>query len=196
MMPDQSFPDSELRYTQQIEQQAQAQSRTQSTATPTATPPPAQAPVPGPSTATVNGNGGKRKDTLSAKATGPAGSGDEVAPPPKRRRQSRVPKEGDNFDDEDVGPGGGAKHWTVEEKTRLFIWILQDDERWEQFGSKMNVIFREVCSLHTPLFAHTHEYINATLFLTGIREALRLAQEFHGTQVMLSPQPRCLQANL
>lgn len=47
-------------------------------------------------------------------------------------------------DDYEVGPAGGAKHWTDEEKSRLFHWMLSDDERWEAFGSKMNTIFREV----------------------------------------------------
>lgn len=46
-------------------------------------------------------------------------------------------------DDNDVGPSGGPKHWTDEEKGRLFHWMLDDDERWEAFGTKMNTIFRE-----------------------------------------------------
>ena len=47
-------------------------------------------------------------------------------------------------DESDVGPSGGPKHWTDEEKARLFHWMLDDDERWEAFGTKMNTVFREV----------------------------------------------------
>ncbi|THH01627.1 hypothetical protein EW026_g1130 [Hermanssonia centrifuga] len=50
---------------------------------------------------------------------------------------------GEMKDEPDVGPAGGAKHWTDEEKSRLFNWMLNDDDRWDQFGSKMNTIFRE-----------------------------------------------------
>lgn len=55
-------------------------------------------------------------------------------------------------DESDVGPSGGPKHWTDEEKGRLFHWMLDDDERWEAFGTKMNTIFREVRA------ACPHEY--------------------------------------
>lgn len=70
------------------------------------------------------------------------GSVEELTPAPKKRKQRA-----DNVDikeDSDLGPSGGAKHWTDEEKTRLFHWMLTDDNRWEAFGSKMNTIFREV----------------------------------------------------
>lgn len=50
-------------------------------------------------------------------------------------------------EDSEVGPSGGPKHWTDEEKARLFHWMLDDDERWEAFGTKMNTIFREVSSI-------------------------------------------------
>lgn len=149
-MQEQQFPDSELRYTQQLDQQPPTQPRQgsshgRSLSSPNTSPPPAATPGAGPSTVNGNGTGSKRKDKA-------AGSGDEGAPPPKKRRAARPSLNkgdgADGGDDEDVGPGGGAKHWTVEEKTRLFSWILEDDERWEQFGSKMNVIFREV---RTPI---------------------------------------------
>ena len=141
---DEHFPSSEIRYTQQIEQQHQQHqqhSQTQSRAhsPPTVSPPPPPTPVAGPS-----GTNGTTKRKEKPPAANGFGSGDESAPPPKRRRPAaRAFKDGENEDD-DVGPGGGAKHWSVEEKTRLFSWILEDDERWENFGSKMNVVFREV----------------------------------------------------
>jgi hypothetical protein len=47
-------------------------------------------------------------------------------------------------DDGDVGPAGGPKHWTDDEKGKLFHWLLDNDERWETFGTKMNTIYREV----------------------------------------------------
>lgn len=50
-------------------------------------------------------------------------------------------------DESEVGPSGGPKHWTDEEKARLFHWMLDDDDRWEAFGTKMNTVFREVSNV-------------------------------------------------
>jgi len=47
----------------------------------------------------------------------------------------------------------GAKHWSDEEKTKFFIWLLGSDEHWEQFGTKMNTCFREVCEMNAKLFS-------------------------------------------
>ncbi|KAF7796000.1 hypothetical protein EIP86_007169 [Pleurotus ostreatoroseus] len=127
------FPSSELRYTQQIEQQQQHHPEHPDPATEDS-PPATQAPAAGPSQA-------KRKDKPAGAAG--AASGEDEGPPPAKRRRAATRSAIDNGDEDDVGPGGGAKHWTTEEKARLFRWILEDDERWEQFGSKMNVIFRE-----------------------------------------------------
>ncbi|KAI0087272.1 hypothetical protein BDY19DRAFT_242177 [Irpex rosettiformis] len=90
---------------------------------------------PSPSLVAGTPNGVKRGPPIST------GSMDEHTPAPKKRKQRA-----DNVDvkeDCDLGPSGGAKHWTDEEKTRLFHWMLTDDNRWEAFGSKMNTIFRE-----------------------------------------------------
>ena len=46
----------------------------------------------------------------------------------------------------------GAKHWSDEEKTKFFIWLLGSDEHWEQFGTKMNTCFREVREMNLQLF--------------------------------------------
>jgi len=57
---------------------------------------------------------------------------------------------------EDLLGGGvdnpGAKHWSDEEKTKFFIWLLGSDEHWEQFGTKMNTCFREVREMNSRLF--------------------------------------------
>ena len=65
------------------------------------------------------------------------------------KRQRRPTGTGENEgevakDEGDVGPSGGPKHWSDEEKSRLFHWMLDNDERWEAFGTKMNTVFREV----------------------------------------------------
>ena len=39
---------------------------------------------------------------------------------------------------------GGAKHWTDDEKGKLFNWMLNSDEHWEMFATQMNTIFRDV----------------------------------------------------
>lgn len=46
----------------------------------------------------------------------------------------------------------GAKHWSDEEKTKFFIWLLGSDEHWEQFGTKMNTCFREVREMNILSF--------------------------------------------
>ncbi|KAI0690621.1 hypothetical protein BC835DRAFT_1417656 [Cytidiella melzeri] len=93
---------------------------------------------PSPSGINVTPNGAKRGPPVST------GSVEEQTPAAKKRKHradngnGEIPK-----DESDIGPSGGAKHWTDEEKTRLFQWMLTDDSRWEAFGSKMNTIFRE-----------------------------------------------------
>ena len=92
----------------------------------------------------ASAGGGKRKqpDTIG----GVDASG-------KKRRQ-RVGGAGSTEDVEDaqdleVGPNGGAKHWTEEDKTRFFSWMLNNDEHWDAFRTRMNTVFREV-SLCVP----------------------------------------------
>lgn len=41
---------------------------------------------------------------------------------------------------------GGAKHWTDDEKGRLFNWMLNSDEHWEMFATQMNTIFRDAAA--------------------------------------------------
>lgn len=48
-----------------------------------------------------------------------------------------VPREG-------RGEGGGAKHWTDDEKGKLFVWMLGSDDNWAAFANQMNSVFREV----------------------------------------------------
>ena len=104
---------------------------------------------PGPSPSALLGNGsasvhGKRKqpDSTTSDASG------------KKRRQrmggGSVSAAGPGVDDGEeaqdleVGPNGGAKHWTEEEKTRFFTWMLTSDEHWDAFRTRMNTVFREV----------------------------------------------------
>ncbi|KAG7089865.1 hypothetical protein E1B28_011508 [Marasmius oreades] len=59
---------------------------------------------------------------------------------PKRRRE---PVDDDSFDLE--GGGQGAKHWTDEEKTKLFNWLMGvgQDEHWQALRSAKNSCLRE-----------------------------------------------------
>ena len=82
---------------------------------------------------------GKRKQPDSANGVDVAG---------KKRRQ-RVGAAGsaedmDDGQDLEVGPNGGAKHWTEEDKTKFFTWMLTSDEHWDAFRTRMNTVFREV----------------------------------------------------
>jgi hypothetical protein len=52
---------------------------------------------------------------------------------------------GDSFDID--GSAQGAKHWTDEEKTRLFTWLMGQgqDEHWNSLRATKNSCLREVC---------------------------------------------------
>ena len=60
----------------------------------------------------------------------------------KRRRED---DSGDAFDID--GNAQGAKHWTDEEKTRLFTWLMGQgqDEHWNSLRATKNSCLREVC---------------------------------------------------
>lgn len=69
----------------------------------------------------------------------------------KRRREV---EEGGEFD---TDPVHGSKHWTDDEKTKLFTWLMgpSEDEHWNSLRSTKNSCFREVrigcMDLHSPL---------------------------------------------
>jgi hypothetical protein len=59
----------------------------------------------------------------------------------KRRR------EGDEIGDFDSDSVHGSKHWTEDEKTKLFTWLMGqgEDEHWNALRTAKNSCFREVC---------------------------------------------------
>jgi hypothetical protein len=61
---------------------------------------------------------------------------------PKRRREG---EEGGEGFDSDAG-AQGAKHWTDEEKTKLFNWLMApgQDEHWNALRATKNSCLREV----------------------------------------------------
>ncbi|KAG6861356.1 hypothetical protein C0995_001089 [Termitomyces sp. Mi166 len=64
----------------------------------------------------------------------------------KRRRDA---EDGDAFDID--GTGQGAKHWTDEEKSKLFNWLMGpgQDEHWNALRATKNSCLREVIDLPT-----------------------------------------------
>lgn len=58
----------------------------------------------------------------------------------------------DDADDPEVGEDGasGARHWTDEEKTKLFNWLMgpNEDEHFDALRTKKNTCFRDVS--HPP----------------------------------------------
>ncbi|TCD70214.1 hypothetical protein EIP91_004395 [Steccherinum ochraceum] len=40
----------------------------------------------------------------------------------------------------------GARHWTDEEKGKLFDWLVGEDRNWEGFSTQMNTVFREAAA--------------------------------------------------
>ena len=83
--------------------------------------------------------GSKRKPEDTSGSTGP------------RKRRQYVPigsgLDGIERDEADLGPNGGPKHWTDNEKDTLFHWLLDNDKNWDMFRSKMNTVFRDVSML-------------------------------------------------
>jgi hypothetical protein len=59
---------------------------------------------------------------------------------PKRRRP---------VDDSDLDPEGsaGSKHWSDDEKTKLFTWLMgrENDDNWNTLRATKNSCLREVC---------------------------------------------------
>jgi hypothetical protein len=57
----------------------------------------------------------------------------------------------DDADDPEVGEdaAGGARHWTDEEKTKLFNWLMgpSEDEHFDALRTKKNTCFRDVSHL-------------------------------------------------
>ncbi|RDX57558.1 hypothetical protein OH76DRAFT_1395390 [Lentinus brumalis] len=148
---------------------------------------------PGPSPSILNVNGsasvnGKRKQPDSAT---PDASG-------KKRRQRAAGgsasaagaggEDGEEAQDLEVGPNGGAKHWTEEEKTRFFTWMLTSDEHWDAFRTRMNTVFRE-CS--NELFPGRKSY---TALKSCYHRNLEVFKQVHAFQVFSANHFRQLQA--
>ncbi len=65
---------------------------------------------------------------------------------PKKRRSDVYD---DDADDPEVGEDGGAsgaRHWTDDEKTKLFNWLMgqNEDEHFDALRTKKNTCFRDV----------------------------------------------------
>ncbi|KAL4243731.1 hypothetical protein ABKN59_011453 [Abortiporus biennis] len=72
----------------------------------------------------------------------PAEEGVEEPPSPQQTPQQQQQHEYRR----DRPGAGGAKHWTDDEKTQLFVWMLSSDEHWQMFGSQMNTVFRNAAT--------------------------------------------------
>lgn len=52
------------------------------------------------------------------------------------------------------GAAGGAKHWSDEEKTKLFNWLMGvgQEEHWNALRATKNSCLREVCHCHHLIY--------------------------------------------
>lgn len=68
----------------------------------------------------------------------------------KRRRETGGTDDGDVYDLD--GGAQGAKHWTDDEKSKLFTWLmgLGQEEHWNALRATKNSCLRDV---NSPLFA-------------------------------------------
>lgn len=75
---------------------------------------------------------------------------------------------GDDDEDADGGEGEGgmstaARHWSDDEKTKLFVWLLgrDMDEHFDALKTKKNTCFREVSSISSVYIACSGRKIGA-----------------------------------
>ena len=85
----------------------------------------------------------------------------QPAPSSSKRKQLESPytqtagkkRRADGYDDDpddpevgEDGGAGGARHWTDEEKTKLFDWLMgpNEDEHFDALRTKKNTCFRDV----------------------------------------------------
>lgn len=68
-------------------------------------------------------------------------------PMPQVLKRRRDAEDGDAFDLD--GTGQGAKHWTDDEKSKLFNWLMGpgQDEHWNALRATKNSCLREVSGL-------------------------------------------------
>ncbi|KAI0267686.1 hypothetical protein BC834DRAFT_980153 [Gloeopeniophorella convolvens] len=68
--------------------------------------------------------------------------------PGKKRRPDGYDDDADDADPAEDGGAGGARHWTDDEKTKLFSWLMgpNEDEHFDALRTKKNTCFRD-CAL-------------------------------------------------
>jgi hypothetical protein len=64
----------------------------------------------------------------------------------KKRRSDGYDDDADDPEVGEDGGAGGARHWTDEEKTKLFNWLMgpNEDEHFDALRTKKNTCFRDV----------------------------------------------------
>jgi hypothetical protein len=64
----------------------------------------------------------------------------------KKRRSDVYDDDADDTEVGEDGGAGGARHWTDEEKTKLFNWLMgpNEDEHFDALRTKKNTCFRDV----------------------------------------------------
>ncbi|KAI0671577.1 hypothetical protein C8Q78DRAFT_972858 [Trametes maxima] len=107
-----------------------------------------------------------------------------------RKRKQRVGEDvvDADGDDANIGPNGGPKHWTEDEKTRFFTWMLTNDDHWDAFRTRMNTVFRE-CS--NELFPGKKSY---TALKSCFHRNLEVFKQIHAFQLYSSNYLRQMQA--
>jgi hypothetical protein len=88
---------------------------------------------------------------------------------------------GDGFDGENGGQG--AKHWTDEEKTKLFEWLMApgQDEHWNALRATKNSCLREVWALESLSGA-----VERSSYLSAVRSgSIRQQEDLPGAQRVL-----------
>ncbi|KAH9856481.1 hypothetical protein C2E23DRAFT_443059 [Lenzites betulinus] len=109
----------------------------------------------------------------------------------RKRHHARAPADGlanGGEGDAEVGPNGGPKHWTEDEKTRFFTWMLTSDDHWEAFRTRMNTVFRE-CS--NEVFPGKKSY---TALKSCYHRNLEVFKQIHAFQMFSANHLRQLQA--
>ncbi|KAI0649285.1 hypothetical protein C8Q79DRAFT_949823 [Trametes meyenii] len=151
--------------------------------------------LPGPSAAASSETGLGENNSASSSANGSASANskrkqpDSTSEAAARKRRQRVGEDAADADGEDlnIGPNGGPKHWTEDEKTRFFTWMLTNDDHWDAFRTRMNTVFRE-CS--SELFPGKKSY---TALKSCFHRNLEVFKQIHAFQLYSNNYLRQLQ---
>jgi len=105
---------------------------------------------------------------------------------PKKRREG---EEGGESFESDMG-AQGAKHWTDEEKSKLFSWLMGpgQDDHWNALRATKNSCLREASLIHQSLQAIAHGRDSAQSKYSAARRHIKPSRAVTNEISIFSPK--------